>query len=83
MADLTGVDGTIHLHATDGDGTGEWFIATAEGLSWSRSHEKADVAVRGTTSDLLLLLWGRVPPDHLEVLGDASVLDRWHAATRF
>lgn len=81
IADLSEVGGTIHLHATDGGG--EWFIETEDALSWSRAHEKADVAVRGTASDLLLLLWGRVSPEHLEVLGDEAVLERWHAATRF
>jgi hypothetical protein len=36
-----------------------------------------DVTARGTASDLLLFLWGRVPPTGLEVSGDASLLDRW------
>jgi uncharacterized protein (TIGR03083 family) len=81
VADVSGVGGTLHLHATDGDG--EWFIETADGLSWTRAHEKGDVAVRGTTSDLLLLLWGRGTPDRVEVLGDAAVLERWRAVTRF
>jgi len=81
IADLSSVGGTIHLHAEDGDG--EWFIETADGLSWTRAHEKGDVAVRATTSDLLLFLWGRLPAEGVEVLGDASVLDRWRHATRF
>jgi uncharacterized protein (TIGR03083 family) len=81
VADVSGVGGSIHLHSTDGDG--EWFIETADGLSWRRSHEKGDVAVRGTTSDLLLLLWGRVAPDQVEVLGDEAVLQRWREVTRF
>jgi uncharacterized protein (TIGR03083 family) len=81
VADLTAVDGSIHLHATDGDG--EWIIGTTDGLTWSRAHEKGDVAVRGATSDLLLLLWGRVGTDAVEVLGDPTVLERWRAATRF
>jgi uncharacterized protein (TIGR03083 family) len=81
IADLSGVGGSIHLHATDGDG--EWFLGTADGLAWTRTHEKGDVAVRGTTSDLLLLLWGRIGTDAVEVLGDGAVLDRWRAATRF
>ena len=74
-ADVSGVGGSIHLHATDGDG--EWFIETADGVTWSKAHAKGDVAVRGATSDLLLLLWGRVGTDAVEVLGDADVLDRW------
>lgn len=81
MADLSPVGGTLHLHATDGDG--EWFIETADGLVWERSHQKGDVAVRGTTSDLLLFVWGRVPQDAVEVIGDESVLERWRNATRF
>ena len=81
VADLSGVGGSIHLHATDGDG--EWFLDTDGGLTWTRAHEKGDVAVRATTSDLLLLVWGRVGTDAVEVLGDASVLARWRAATRF
>jgi uncharacterized protein (TIGR03083 family) len=77
-ADLTNVGGTLHLHATDGDG--EWFV---DGHVWERAHTKADVAVRGTTADLLLVLWGRLPTDAVEVLGDRAVLDRWKAATTF
>jgi uncharacterized protein (TIGR03083 family) len=81
-ADLAAVAGTLHLHATDGDG--EWFLApTADGLTWERSHTKADVAVRGPTADLLLLLWGRKDTDAVDVLGDEQVLTRWREATRF
>lgn len=81
-ADLSGVEGTLHLHATDGNG--EWFIdPTGAGLTWERSHTKADVAVRGATSDLLLVLWGRQGADGVAVLGDSEVFDRWRSATRF
>jgi uncharacterized protein (TIGR03083 family) len=82
LVDFSEPIGTLHLHATDGDG--EWFIDVTEGaLTWQRAHAKGDVAVRGTTSDLLLLLWGRVPPDALEVLGDRTVLDAFREVTRF
>lgn len=81
-ADLSGVGGTLHLHATDGDG--EWFLdPTGDAFAWERSHTKADVAARGATSDLLLVLWGRKEPGEVEVLGDAPILDRWRAATTF
>jgi uncharacterized protein (TIGR03083 family) len=80
-ADVGPVDGSLHLHATDGDG--EWFIETADGLTWTRAHEKGDVAVRGATSDLLLVLWGRIPTTAVEVIGDDAVLTRWRDATRF
>ncbi len=81
VADLSTVQGTLHLHATEGEG--EWFIETADGLVWSHAHAKGDVAVRGTPSNLLLVLWGRIPVDRIEVLGDDAVFDRWRAATRF
>lgn len=81
-ADLSGVGGTLHLHATGVDG--EWFLdPTGEPFAWERSHTKADVAVRGATSDLLLFLWGRVGVDAVEVLGDEAVLTRWREVTRF
>jgi len=33
--------------------------------------------VRGTASDLLLFLWGRIPASQLEVFGDAALLNRY------
>lgn len=73
-----GGDGaTLHLHATDAPG--EWLLRFDPDLvRVERRHEKGDVAVRATASDLLLLLWGRVGGDRLDVFGDATVLDRWH-----
>ncbi len=66
---------TGHLHATDADG--EWFLRVGGG-QWSveRTHAKADVAIRGTASDLLLLLWGRQPlaTGAFEVFGDGDTV---------
>lgn len=74
---------SIHLHATDIE-SGEWTITfTADGMSWERSHTKGDVAARGPASDLLLLLWSRIPPSRLQLFGDATLLDRWQAAAKF
>lgn len=65
-----------HLHRTDGDG--EWLVEfAADGIRVTREHAKGDVAIRGTASDLLLWLWGRVHADRLEVKGDAAYVDRW------
>jgi uncharacterized protein (TIGR03083 family) len=74
---------TIHLHATDGDeGAGEWLLTlTADGVSAATGHAKGDVAVRGTASDLVLLLWGRRSADELEVFGDAALFSAWRAKT--
>jgi uncharacterized protein (TIGR03083 family) len=70
--------GTIHLHATDGEG--EWLLACdGHDVQVTRGHAKGDVAVRGGASDLLLMLWRRVSPDGLELFGDQTVLDRFLA----
>lgn len=70
-------DGTsIHLHCTDTPG--EWlFRFGPDGVTTSREHAKGDVAVRGSASDLYLLLWNRVAADRCEVFGDASLLGRF------
>ncbi|GAA1504267.1 maleylpyruvate isomerase family mycothiol-dependent enzyme [Sphaerisporangium rubeum] len=84
LADLDDT-GTLHFHATDTDG-GEWMV-TAEpgGMSWTHGHGKGDVAVRGTASDLLLLLYGRVRPGdpRYQVFGDTGLLGRWLSKTSF
>ncbi|MGQ0824556.1 MAG: maleylpyruvate isomerase family mycothiol-dependent enzyme [Actinomycetota bacterium] len=75
-----GNDETIHLHCTDSD-DGEWLLRIgAERLEVTREHAKGDVAARGTASDLLLVLWGRYPPEQLEVFGDADLLRRFRNA---
>lgn len=66
---------TLHLHQTDGDG--EWLLsAINDQLVVSREHAKGDAAVRGTASDLVLLVWGRRQPD-VEVFGEETVVDAW------
>lgn len=83
FATLAGDGETVHLHATDID-DGEWFMTyRSEAIEWEHSHAKGDVAARGPVSDLLLLLWSRIPSSRLEVFGDASLLDRWQDAARF
>ncbi|RAV18115.1 hypothetical protein DQP55_01115 [Mycolicibacterium sp. GF69] len=79
---------SIHLHATD-DGlgpTGEWTIVhDEEGVGWTHNHIKADVALRGTATELLLALTGRrtVADPGVEVFGDTAVWDAWLERTRF
>jgi uncharacterized protein (TIGR03083 family) len=67
---------TLHFHCTDGDG--EWLVRLdPDGATVTREHAKGDMAARGTASDLLLFLYGRVPADRLEVFGDGALLTRW------
>jgi len=72
----TGAGETIHLHCTDGEG--EWLVRLEPGgVTVVNEHAKGDVAARGGASDLLLMMWGRVPVAEVEVFGDASLLERW------
>jgi uncharacterized protein (TIGR03083 family) len=75
-------EGTIHVHCTDADG--EWLVVLRDGQPplVTREHAKGDVAARGSASDLLLFLWGRVPADSLEVFGDTALLERFREAIR-
>ncbi|MBT8240023.1 MAG: maleylpyruvate isomerase N-terminal domain-containing protein [Acidimicrobiia bacterium] len=76
---------TMHLHSTDKeDGAGEWSATLLpDRVEWDHSHSKGDVAVRGSASDLLLVMWSRIPASRLEVFGDASLIDRWQEAAAF
>ncbi len=74
-------DGTVHLHCTDVDG--EWLLTRRNGeVTVTAEHATGDVAARGTASNLLLFLWGRVPADSLEVFGDADLLARFRQVIR-
>lgn len=74
-------DPSVHLHCTDADG--EWTVRPANGeLVVTREHAKGEVAIRGAAGDLLLLLWGRIPLDSLDVIGEPVradlFLSRYH-----
>jgi uncharacterized protein (TIGR03083 family) len=80
---LAGQGETVHLHATD-VADGEWVLTLGpDEVRWEHAHTKADVAARGPVSDLLLLLWGRLPPSRLETFGNTTLLDRWQQAATF
>ena len=69
------LSGTLHLHATDGPT--EWWIDLEAAAPAVSGHIKADTAVRGTRSDLLLWLTNRRSPESLEVLGREELLGPW------
>jgi uncharacterized protein (TIGR03083 family) len=76
-ADAT-LGGSLHLHATDGPG--EWMVDIESGvLTVAHGHGKGDAAIRGTASDLLFGVWGRLAFDspQFECFGDPAVLDRF------
>lgn len=73
---------TLHLHASDPEA--EWTLTLgADGLSVDREHRKADLGLRGTASDLELVLYDRPPLGSVEHFGDEAVLAAWHRAFHF
>ncbi|MGK5546252.1 maleylpyruvate isomerase family mycothiol-dependent enzyme [Streptomyces sp. URMC 127] len=88
LKELPGPGRTLHLHATDtpAELDAEWFIdCTGEGITWRRAHEKAAVAVRGPMTDVLSVLYRRLPADsdRVEVVGDRELLDFWLERAEF
>jgi uncharacterized protein (TIGR03083 family) len=74
------LSGTLHLHATDGPA--EWWIDLGAAGPAVAGHVKADTALRGTRSDLLLWLTNRRSADSLEVLGRQELLGSWKRLRR-
>ena len=74
------LSGTLHLHATDGPT--EWWIDLQAAGSAVSGHIKADTAIRGTRSDLLLWLTNRQSADSLEVLGRKELIGSWERLWR-
>ena len=86
--DLRGEGQSLHFHATDPglSGTGEWLVTrTPSGVTVTRGHGKADVAVRGPATSLLLVLTRRLPPADpaIDVLGEHALLTHWLQHTPF
>jgi uncharacterized protein (TIGR03083 family) len=78
----TGTGQTVHLHATDAEG--EWLIRLdPDAMHVAAEHSKGDVAIRGSASDLLLVVLNRVPVSTVDVFGDDELLARWLERTRF
>lgn len=82
----------LRFKATDDGlgGAGEWLVrGGADGLEWEpglgarAGAALADVLVRGTAADLLLVLSRRAAPDRVEVIGDEGVFARWLENTAF
>jgi hypothetical protein len=44
-------------------------------------HPSADAEAKSTASDLLLVLWRRLPVERLEVAGDRALIDKLVGAT--
>jgi len=77
LADAVG--GSVHLHCTDV--AGEWTVRPAPdgGFTLTREHAKGDAAMRGAASDLLLVLWRRLPIGAIDLVGVTEVAQRFVA----
>jgi uncharacterized protein (TIGR03083 family) len=75
------IGGSVHIHCTDT--AGEWTLRPTQGtgLTVVREHAKGDVALRGSASEILLVLWRRRELARLDVVGDHYVADRFVART--
>lgn len=84
--DAAPIAGSVHLHCTDVPGEWTLYAATddagAPTFRLVREHAKGDCALRGTASDLLLVLWRRLPVERIDVVGDAEVAARFLAYPR-
>jgi uncharacterized protein (TIGR03083 family) len=77
-----GAGETMHLHCTDRDG--EWLLRLgAAGLEVGREHAKGDVALKGSASELFLVVLGRAPATAAEVFGDPAGLEVWQPLLGF
>ncbi len=78
---------TVHIHGTDDPapaGGAEWLLTfSPEGVTVDATHAKGDVALRGSTNDLLLALWRRRPLSSLDVIGDGAFAERVLDVARF
>jgi uncharacterized protein (TIGR03083 family) len=72
---VEGLSGTLHLHADDR--SMDWWIDLNNGGTSVHEDAKADTAIRGTRSELLLWLTNRCPSDTLDVFGHRENLDLW------
>jgi uncharacterized protein (TIGR03083 family) len=70
-----GLDGSLAIHAADGDQSADWLVAGGAGEPGvSRGTGAAAADVTGPARDLYLTLWNRRPADGLQVTGDPGIL---------
>lgn len=77
--DAAGFDGSVSVRLAPTDRGGAWTVTIGDGRIDRSDDDQADATVRGTTSELLLLLWRRVGPDDVGIEGDRSALERFLA----
>ncbi|MGH2820021.1 MAG: maleylpyruvate isomerase family mycothiol-dependent enzyme [Actinomycetota bacterium] len=75
-ADLRGDGELLHFHSSDSPG--DWTLRLGAGArELITDHRSNATSVRATASDLLLLLWRRLPAAAVDVSGDDRLLRRF------
>ncbi|GAA4093146.1 maleylpyruvate isomerase family mycothiol-dependent enzyme [Actinomadura miaoliensis] len=86
LAKLRGDGERIALRPSEPHVTGWLITRRPDGVACQRTADAdADVTLRGSVTDLLLVLSRRVPPEepHVAVSGDRPLLDHWLSLTAF
>lgn len=73
---------TMHLHTDDGTNAEFFLDFRGDRVVVTREHRKGDVAVRGSSADLLLAVWRRRPLDVLDIVGDEAVAHALYEGVR-
>lgn len=82
MRELLGPGRTIGLDATDT--RDDWVLDfTGEAIAWRHGSEQTAAALRGPATDLLLVLYRRLPISVVEVVGDTELVDFWRERVAF
>jgi uncharacterized protein (TIGR03083 family) len=74
---VTGLAGTLHLHATDGPGEWQADLSAPAAAAAGTRPAGADTTIAGTRSDLLLWLANRGPLASIKVAGHESTAAAW------
>jgi len=75
--DAAAFEGALAVRFAPSDGDRSWVVSVKDGrLDLNLDVATVDATARGSTSDLVLLLWRRLTPDDIQVEGDRATLER-------
>lgn len=77
----TGEIVTMAFHAVDT--ADHWHLTIGGGpIDTRRADQPADVRIAGTAGALYRFVWNRASPEHVDIVGDASLVDWWRHRIR-
>jgi uncharacterized protein (TIGR03083 family) len=79
--DAVGDDRVLQVVAADVDE--RWWVTMGpDGVTTSRTGDRADLTVTGTAAELYLLLWNRSSDSTVHLAGDVELMDLWRSGCR-